>query len=693
MKTLTGLLLALLVIAHGLVGDAPFAQALDLSSQAFHEFADDEEVIKLEQTSREVQWEAAPRNKTDLNKMGYPALSGIPGISEEQAMAIARYIEHHRPLLSLLELQGLDGMSRFTLEQLSRYAYVPEDPYLGGHAQGSPPEKRAQLLMRWGRVLNPSDAFSLGDSALSAYQGSPDAFLMKGQFYLSPSWHIGIVLEKDAGEIWFDRDRPLLMDRISGHVQWTRPTQRLEKLCLGDYQLSLGQGLLIDNASFGISTLGSGVSLKLQNALSAKSSPAESGGLRGLAAELRLTKQLRMFAYGSLVSVDARIDTLYGTFGEEAKYVVGKWYETGLHRTRTELSHRETVSRHIAGGALIHRKKEGELGLQVQLRGEPYKRSTDTISALRFMPLSNNLLYASVFYHYPIRNIRIAGELSLDDHGNAATQHTLLAGLGKKAEFAASVYAYGRGFYAPLSDANGVEGKSWNALGRGLHFKLRLKQSAALKLNYSFQRPYWQSDSPASEQRVHRVGLELSAEKRRSWRFAIRLGVRLSSLENSFHYAPDHPAVLEATAPVDLRLFFEKRLTGSLMWRSHLACKATVLQGVQASSCLLAQDILYRPTGSSLSFNVRAAWHDGSGTDVYFYLHEQDVSQHFSYVRYSGTGIRLYANGRWKLGSGVTIEVKYARSLKLQSSVAGPATPYEVEHRDEVRMQLRLDIR
>ncbi|MBP8726592.1 MAG: hypothetical protein KBH75_11395 [Saprospiraceae bacterium] len=693
MNTLTGPTLALLVIAHSLLADALFAQALDLSPQVYPEFADDDEMNRMEQSGREVQWETIPENKSDINKMGYPDLAGIPGISEDQAMLIARYVDHHRPLHSLLELQVLEGVTRATLVQLSEYAYVPEDLFMGGHLQHSRPEKRGQLLVRFGRALNLHEAYTLSDSSLSAYQGSPDVFLMKGQFHLSPTWQIGLALEKDAGEFWFNRKRPLMLDRISAHAQWMRPMRRLEKLCLGDYQVSLGQGLLIDNASFGISTLGSGISFKLQNTLIARSSPAESRGLRGLAAELRLTKQLRLFVFGSLTSIDARIDTLFDPDGNKTKYLVGKWYETGLHRTQTELIHRETIRRFIAGAALIRSLRGGEVGFQVQSRREPYERSADTNAALRFVPISNKLLYASAFYQYPIRNFRIAGELSLDDHGHTATQHTLLAGLGKKAEFAASLYAYGRGFYAPLSDANGAEGKSWNAIGRGLHFKLRLKHGALLKLNYAFQRPQWQPVSEVSDRWVHRMGLELSAEKRRNWRYAIRLGIRLSSLESSFHNAPDSPTVSEVNAPVDLRMFFEKRVTGSLIWRSHLGSKVTFRKGTQTPSYLIAQDILFRPTGGRISLNVRAAWHDGSGTDSYFYVHEQDVSQHFSYVRYSGNGLRLYANARLKLGSGITAEVKYARSLKLQSSIAGPLQSGAVEHQDDVRVQFRMEIR
>lgn len=59
---------------------------------------------------------------------------------------------------------------------------------------------------------------------------------------------MALTFEKDAGEVWIQKKGTKGFDYTSAYIEIEQLTPRLKKIILGDYQICIGQGLLVDNS-------------------------------------------------------------------------------------------------------------------------------------------------------------------------------------------------------------------------------------------------------------------------------------------------------------------------------------------------------------------------------------------------------------------------------------------------------------
>ncbi|MBQ7442749.1 MAG: hypothetical protein IJS59_02630 [Bacteroidaceae bacterium] len=149
-------------------------------------------------------------------------------------------------------------------------------------------------------------------------------------------WEVGARGEKDAGEPMFTREVPL-WDAMGAYAT-LHDAGRLVAAIVGDYKVSFGSGLIISQG-FGFSKMLS-PSWHTNTDIRPHRSHDEVNFLRGAAATVDLGKGTHITAFASARRMDATINRDNTTNGVAT---------SGLHRTTSELNHRNTLWSHTAG--------------------------------------------------------------------------------------------------------------------------------------------------------------------------------------------------------------------------------------------------------------------------------------------------------------------------------------------------------
>ncbi len=299
-------------------------------------------------------------NPINLNVADRPQLEQLPFLSEEQVTAILHYIKIHRPMMSLGELILISELDYVTRLRLTLFCYVDNST----QQELQPPLK---TLLKHGKheMIVRSDIpfykkagyYSVSDSVLAkypnrVYQG--DRFHNSLRYKYESAQHLfaGLQMEKDPGETGIDYWAAYLM---------LNSIKSIRTFIVGDYKLSFGQGLVVNNSvSFGkLSSLNS--SSLLNKGISKHSSLSESNHFRGVAATIRLFKNLNATAFLSYQKIDA---TLYADSTNGSKrFVASSLKQDGLHRTKLEISKKGNVSEFSTGGNIQYINNDMTIGL------------------------------------------------------------------------------------------------------------------------------------------------------------------------------------------------------------------------------------------------------------------------------------------------------------------------------------------
>ena len=144
------------------------------------------------------------------------------------------------------------------------------------------------------------------------FQGPPISTLLKYKATAGNRWQGGITLENDAGENYFTKNQKTGFDFLSAHLCYT-PGNTIQKICVGDYKIQWGQGLI---AWGGFSTGKSSASLsneKSGNGIMPYFSTDENRFLRGGAISLQTFRDMTTEIFISYKKTDGNLldtDTL-----------------------------------------------------------------------------------------------------------------------------------------------------------------------------------------------------------------------------------------------------------------------------------------------------------------------------------------------------------------------------------------------
>lgn len=290
------------------------------------DMAEEQEEIDVSELIFQLQeYAAAPLH---LNHSTLSDWQRFPFLSEQALQSIMRYRSERGGFQSLYELQAIRALDMPTIRLLLPFITLEK-----GDERSNLMEQ--QLLMGYQQLAQEQKGYLEKE-----YQGTAFKNFWRYQGkYKHMAW--GVLTEKDAGEHFFDFN--------AAHFHFT-PNEKWE-LLIGDYEVRMGQGLLIRQ---GLSMGKSSEVLSLQKGgsfLRPHRLVAEYGYLRGMAAQYQL-HDWSVSAFASYNRIDANIvDTIDGVL------IASSYLEGGLHRTENELADKNRLKEQLIGGQLQYQKQ------------------------------------------------------------------------------------------------------------------------------------------------------------------------------------------------------------------------------------------------------------------------------------------------------------------------------------------------
>jgi hypothetical protein len=399
------------------------------------------------------------RRPLNLNQATSTDLAEFPFLTDLQQNALPEYRSKYGNLISIFELQAVPGFDLATIKQLLPFVMVNE-PGILGQAAPTLSASRQQVILRWSRQLEDKAGFTVPDSdtTSSRYFGSPDQLYIRYRYTRGDRISAGITAEKDAGEDFFKGSNRKGFDFYSAHLYVKNPVRRVKSLALGDYSVTMGQGLLVYQ---GFAARKSAVTTLVSRSgrpLRAFSSVSEYDFFRGAATVLDLSKKLDLLVFASSRQRDANLDTQDETDDPDAQFATSL-QTSGLHRTRNELDDRGAIQQNSAGATLKFNHKRLAIGLNglYEHLDKPLQRNPAVYNQFYFN--GTTLLNMSLDYGWSLRNVYLFGETARSKNGAFSTVNGLVASLDRRVDLALVLRNFARDYQSlnakPFAESSG----------------------------------------------------------------------------------------------------------------------------------------------------------------------------------------------------------------------------------------------
>ena len=361
----------------------------------------------------------------NLNRASSNDLRELSLLSDIQINNLISHIEKNGKLMTLEELQTIDGFNTSTIRLIMPFIKVSTDidsPQLSLNELLKKGEN--QVFIRFERVLEEKEGFSpTTDSALvaspnSRYLGDRNRIYTRYKYNYGNHISFGITAEKDAGEEFFKGSQPNGFDFYSAHF-FLRNQGKIKQLAIGDYQAQFGQGLTFwSGLAFGKSA---DIMLVKRSAVGLKpyTSADENLFMRGAGITLNFD-EIEITSFYSRNSVDANIDLLDTTSFDDDVAVITSFQQTGFHRTKNEIEDKDAIVKQTMGGHLAYKTRKLNIGFTGVYNAIDVNFNPSLSTYSQFRNTDSKQINLGVDYNWIFKNFNFFGEVAKSTNGGIA---------------------------------------------------------------------------------------------------------------------------------------------------------------------------------------------------------------------------------------------------------------------------------
>lgn len=695
--------LAFFLPKFGMAQDFPRREInLDLFVQELFSQQQDKDLPYEDIYENLLQFYQSPIN---LNRTNREELSSLFILSEVQITALFNHLNRTGGLLSIYELQSIEGFDLITINKLLPFVTVQE---MGLAADRRPllerilAEENNYLLIRYERTLQTKRGFRTptiksNGQETSHYEGSPNKILARYRVAHTRDFSLGFTLEQDAGEqfIFDSKTHRYGFDFYSAHFQ-LYDKGKLKTLAIGDYQLSFGQGL-VSSAAFGVGKGGETITTVRRSDLGIRpyTSTLENTFFRGAAATYSLTSTLNLTGFYSRKKVDVSFQLVQDSLDQLNEQISlgdlesSSLQETGFHRTTTEIARKHNVTEQISGFNLAYGSKSRNFSSGFTLFNSNYSVPLlrDDRPYNRFEFKGNNNLLLSTYYSYNWRNVNFFGEAARSQSGGIGLVQGLIASLTPQVEVAMLYRNYARDFHSIYGDGFSENTRPINEKGFYTGLKIRPASRWEITAYYDRFRFPWL-----------RYGLNAPSG---GDEYLVRLlykPTKLATLYAQFrteNKETEEPESLQNIPGLTLAtrrnylVSADFAPAGRLSLRSRVQFSSYNLQhGERTTGYFVAQDVNLEFKRFRLS--TRYAIFDTDDSENRQYVMERDVLYAFSIPSFGGIGTRVYAVLQYSFSRKLDVWLKLAHThYRYQDKISSGLEEIEGAQRSDVKAQVR----
>ncbi|MCS6821997.1 MAG: helix-hairpin-helix domain-containing protein [Microscillaceae bacterium] len=638
------------------------------------------------------------RNPLNLNTAKREDLESLFILSQAQINHFLKYREQFGNLLTLYELQAIPEFDLLTIQRLLPFVTVIDE---GINVGGQPLWKRIlnekenhYLILRIDRVLEQRRGFlPVPEGATpQRYLGTPERLYARYRVSHINDFSLGFTLEKDSGEqlVWDPSTNRYGFDFLSYHA-FFQNKGKFKAIALGDYQLQIGQGLLM-SAGFVMGKGSETVTTMKRPHLGIRpyTSVLESVFLRGAAATYQIGRfditgfASRIRRDGNILTTD--IDTLAG-FVEN---FVATIQSTGFRRTQSEINAKGNILENTLGTNIAYSSKDKNLQLGTTFvytqYSVPLRRIERNYNQYEFNGSENYNI--GIHFNRNWQNFNFFGEAAQSkSRGRGAVLGTIVS-LAPNVEMAMHLRSYDRNFHtffgSPISEGSRPINE------RGIYWGIKIAPFKKVQFNayydkFSFPWLRFGVDAVNSQGSEYLARITYQFSKKISVFAQIREQIREQNQKNN-------TTNLNFVRPATRRNYmFDVNYRSEKIFSMHSRVQySTFYQTLGVThGFVVVQDLGL--DYKKWHFDMRFASFDTDDFDNRQYVTERDVLFSFSIPAYSGRGLRTYFMLRYQFTHKLDLWLRYARfDFPNQTSIGSGLEQIQGSTRSDIKVQMRI---
>ena len=632
-------------------------------------------------------------------------LAAFPFVSTLQRERLRAYIAMEGELLSVEELYVVNGFDSLTVELLRPLVRAVHEE--GGRrlewrdlVKGG----RSNLVVGSGGTVEQARGYRD-----SIYEGDDLRLMWRYRYRYKDRVQLQLAGDKDPGEAFFAGSQKRGFDFygfslvVNDMGRWSREgTARsvyVKRAVLGQYHLQFGQGLTLWSGFGPWATLGTGISRNAQG-LRPNGAFTEYGYMQGAAAALRLGEHWDVSVFGSRVDRDATLPRRAAT--DSTVDWVQSIYNSGYHRTATEIAKRGLLGEWLAGAHVEFRKgmmRAGMTGVATLLE--------HAIVPAEYVYNDNafrgkNLFNGGLDFAYRHGRMLWFGEAvwcmsRLADSTALHVAPAVLAGcevaFGSRHRMSGQVHYYSPTYHNLHANAIGQASMPQNEAGAGIYYQGRLMWGvdATARACWSyFPHMKYLVYAPSTGQE-YSLMLARASQRVRGLSVAVRYRYR----ERGRNVTPSRMVngvyLLEQThkhqATVDVEY-------GQGAWKATARAGYAFYHGDVTEGnrgWVVYGDVQFRPKGVPLTAAARLSLFDVDDYEARMYAVESDFIYQYSSTLYQNEGCRFYLLLRYDISPNWNVGLKYGITAYADRDTFGSGyDQIDANHRQQWRVQLRL---
>lgn len=641
------------------------------------------------------------RDPLDLNRATRGELENLFILSQLQISSFLKYREINGILLSEYELQSIPEWNLETIERILPFVKV-HDNGLSSDSRSLwsklKEDKNNSIITRYQRILELQKGFRVNDTlANQAFVGSPELIYARYRSYQKGDYSIGITTQKDIGEAidWNPKLKQYGMDFYSGHFALFNKG-KLKALNIGDYQMMIGQGLVM-SAGFYIGKGAETVTTakRSNSGIRPYTAALETNFLRGIAATLNFGR-FEITPFYSYRKLDGNIANQdgSGSFGSQRNNFNGATsiQLSGFHRTKAELEDKETIQEQIVGNYIRYTSKNQKLKIGINGIYNYYNpsinRELNNYNQFFFRGKENYNI--GLDFSCDWQNFSFFGEYSKNKAGANGAIVGFISSLNAIVDMSLVYRNYDRDFFSPYGNSLGES--SINRNERGVYWGIKIMPNRKINFAGYFDKFYFpwltnRSDGPTD-------GYECFG------RINFKPTKRILLYAQWRHQNKPMNAINNATS-FD---YLEESTTDNYLF--NLDWKAEKLIGTKSriqftqfhqngqpreSGFVIFQDIDF-DFNKKLKISARFALFDANNYNTRIYVYEKNVLWAFSLPVYYGQGVREYLMFQYNVNRDLSIWFRIARfEYRNTNNISSGINEINGNSKTEVTLQLKYD--
>ena len=580
----------------------------------------------------------------DLNQIEGEDLVDLFHLNSTQIQSFITYRNALGYFIDFHELQSLPGWDVSVLRSIRPYVYVSASKNFSDFIRSNFKDPKSLLLLRYVSSFIHSD--SLNNHSL-AFRYNYDS---------KKNISLGINGENDSGETFGFKKNKIGFDFTSGYVFY-KGKGLLKSLIIGDYLISLGQGL-INWQSAGFNKGVSVDCIKRQGLiLKPYHSFGEFNFHRGVAVQL-VKKNFSLITFVSSKKLDAYIN-----FDSVANQplTISSFDYSGLHNSISSIERKFNSHEFLVGSSLQYQKKSLILGFNFVHYN--YSIPIKPKSVLPYAIFSFNgqrLTNFSFHYAKTINNFHFFGELASDFYHLAIVNGTIIS-ISEKSELSFLHRMMSRSFHSFYSNAFTAQTKPTNETG--FYSAINMKLSRQIQLNgfIDFYKFPWLTFSVKSPSGGMETGLTVTYLPTKKTKLNLFCGFKKDlNFQSESVVTIENSVWMKRCVKVDAEFFVSK--TVSLKTRISLL-QVKKEDNADETGCFSFIDLHYKPIMKPYSSTFRMFIFDTDGYNSRIYAYENDIMYAYSMSSFYGRGKGFYLNSSYKFNKKLRLEAKWSMML------------------------------